>query len=96
MGRAEHDPRRATPLPAAVRSATYVDAEGRPTDDPEVAVGGEIAEYDAHGHLRRRTRFFLTQKELRWLPVGELAFLLWVLAALMVAWLVIGLVLHLV
>ena len=96
MGRAEPDPRRAPPVPGPARSTTYVDADGRPTDDPEAAVGGEIAEYDVHGRLFRRTRFFLTQRELPWLPVGELAFLLWVLAALMVIWLVVGLVLRLI
>lgn len=73
-----------------------MDAEGRPTDDPEAAVSGEIAEYDAHGRLRRRTRFFLTERELPWLPVSEPAFLLWVLAALMVIWLVLGFVLRLI
>ena len=53
----------------------------------------EIVEYDTHGQPRRRTRFFLDQRELPWLPVSEPAFLLWVLIALMVIWLVIGLVL---
>lgn len=96
MGRAEPDPRRATPAAVAASSTTYVDAEGRPTDDPEAAVSGEIAEYDAHGRLRRRTRFFLTERELPWLPVSEPAFLLWVLAALMVIWLVLGFVLRLI
>jgi hypothetical protein len=81
------------PVPAAVR--TYVDAEGLPTDDPETAVRGEIAEYDAHGRLRRRTRFFLAEREIPWLPVSEPAFLLWVLVALMLVWLAIGLVLYL-
>jgi len=95
MGRAEADPV-ADPVAPPVRVATYVDSEGRPTDDPEAAVSGEIAEYSAHGGLRRRTRFFLTERELPWLPVSEPAFLLWVLAALMVVWLAIGLVLHLV
>jgi hypothetical protein len=80
----------------AVRTVEYVDADGRPTDDPEAAVRGEVAEYDAHGRLRRRASFFLTERELPWLPVSEPAFLLWVLAALMLAWVVIGVVLHLV
>jgi YD repeat-containing protein len=90
MGRAEPEP-----LPAAARTAAYIDAEGRPTDDPEAAVRGEIVEYDGHGRLRRRTRFFLAEHELPWLPVSEPAFLLWVLVALMVFWLGIGLVLFL-
>jgi len=92
MGRAETDPVSATP--PAVRTAEYVDAEGRPTDDPAAAVSGEIAEYSPHGRLRRRTSFFLTERELPWLPVSEPAFLLWVLAALMLIWVAIGLVLH--
>ena len=54
---------------------------------------GEIVEYDAHGRPRRRTRFFLDERDLPWLPVSEPAFLLWVLIVLMVIWLVIGLVL---
>jgi hypothetical protein len=77
-----------------VRAAEYLDAEGRPTEDPAAAVSGEIAEYGVHGRLRRRTRFFLTERELPWLPVSEPAFLLWVLAALMLIWIAIGLVLH--
>jgi hypothetical protein len=90
MGRVEPEP-----LPATVRTAAYVDADGRPTADPEAAIRGEIAEYDDHGRLRRRTRFFLAERELPWLPVSEPAFLLWVLAALMLIWIAIGLVLYL-
>ena len=63
------------------------------TEDPEAAVSGEIVEYDAHGRPRRRMRFFLDKGEIPWLPVSEPAFLLWVLIALMVIWLVIGVVL---
>jgi hypothetical protein len=96
MGQAEADPARRSRVAPPVRTTTYLDSQGQPTDDPEVAVSGEIAEYTAHGRLRRRTRFFLTARELPWLPVSEPAFLLWVLAGLMVIWLVIGLVLHLV
>jgi hypothetical protein len=72
---------------------TYLDAQGRPTDDATQAVAGEIAEYGAHARLRR-TRFFLDRTELPWLPVGEAAFLLWVLAALIVIWASIGIVLR--
>lgn len=90
MGRAEPEP-----VPAAVRTAAYVDADGRPTADPEAAIRGEVVEYDAHGRPRRRTRFFLAERELPWLPVSEPAFLLWVLAALMLIWIAIGLVLYL-
>jgi hypothetical protein len=94
MGRAKADPLSVAPAAPPARTAQYVDAEGRPTDDPEAAVRGEIAEYGPHGRLRRRTSFFLTERELPWLPVSEPAFLLWVLAALMLVWIAIGLVLH--
>ncbi|MFL6031137.1 MAG: hypothetical protein ACJ74D_14050 [Gaiellaceae bacterium] len=74
------------------RSRVYFDAHGQETDDPTHAVSGELAEH-AHGRLRR-TRFFLQRSELPWLPVGEAAFLLWVLAALLVIWASIGLILR--
>jgi hypothetical protein len=75
----------------------YVDGEGHPTEDPAAAVRGEVTEYDAHGRPRRLTRFFfLDEKALPWLPVSEAAFLLWVLVALIVTWLVVGLILGLV
>jgi hypothetical protein len=73
------------------RKIMYLDADGRPTDDSAKAVRGEVIEYDAHGRPARRTRFFLDRSELPWLPVTEPAFLLWVLAALFVVWLAIGL-----
>jgi hypothetical protein len=69
----------------------YTDAEGKATDDPAAAVSGEIVEYDAHARPRRRTRFFLDEREIPWLPVSEPAFLLWVFAGLFVVWLAIGL-----
>jgi hypothetical protein len=82
---------------AAAPAVAFTDADGHATDDPAAAARGEIAEYDAHGEPRRRTRFFLLeQKELPWLPVSEAAFLLWVLVGLIVAWLVVGLILGLV
>jgi hypothetical protein len=89
MGRGKADPE-------SVRaSARYVDADGQPTDDPKAAVSGEIAEYNEHGRLQHRTSFFLTERELpSWLPVSEPAFLLWVLAALMLIWVVVGVILH--
>jgi hypothetical protein len=91
MGRAERPgaARRATPA----RAVAYTDAEGRATDDPAAAVQGEIVDYDAHGTPTRRTRFFLRERELPWLPISEPAFLLWVLVVLMAVWVVIGLVL---
>ena len=93
MGRAEGDPPLPTTIPARV--VRYTDAEGRATDDPSAAVSGEAVLYDEHGIPRRRTLFVLTQRELPWLPVGEAAFLLWVLVALMLIWLAVGLVLYL-
>jgi hypothetical protein len=91
MGRAEgsRGARRSTP----VRSVAYTDAEGHATDDPAAAVQGEIVDYDEHGVPATRTRFFLTERELPWLPVSEPAFLLWVLVVLMAVWVVIGLML---
>jgi hypothetical protein len=93
MGRAEGDP----PLPNAspARVVTYTDAEGRATDDPAAAVSGEAVLYDEHGIPRRRTLFVLSQRDLPWLPMGEAAFLVWVLVILMVIWLAVGLVLYL-
>jgi hypothetical protein len=78
------------------RTRSYLDAEGRATDDPAQAVSGEVAERDAHGRVLRRTRFFLDRSELPWrLPVGEAAFLLWVLTALVLIWACIGIALRL-
>lgn len=71
----------------------YTDAEGLPTDDPAAAVHGEMVEYDAGGTVRRRTRFFLSEKEIPWLRVSEAAFLLWVLVALVLVWAVVALIL---
>jgi hypothetical protein len=46
---------------------------------------------------RRRTIWFrVEQVEIRWLPVSESAFLLWVLVVLLVVWLGIGVALGLV
>jgi hypothetical protein len=76
-------------------SARYFDHEGQATDNPAAAVEGQVLEYDSRGRAVRRTRFFLAERELPWLPVGEAAFLLWVLAVLAVVWLIIGVVLQL-
>ena len=81
--------------PSARKKRFYLDARGQRTDDPESAVSGEVAEYDDHGRVLRRTRFFLDRSELPWLPVGETAFLLWVLAALVLVWVAIAVVLRL-
>jgi hypothetical protein len=80
------------PAPVGARAVSYTDAEGLPTDDPAAAVHGEMVEYDAGGEVRRRTRFFLSEQEIPWLPVSEAAFLLWVLVALVLIWAAIGLI----
>jgi hypothetical protein len=41
---------------------------------------------------RRRIWFHVADVELKWLPVSESAFLLWVLAGLVLVWLVVALV----
>ena len=76
------------------KTVIYVDTAGRRTEDPAEAVSGEITEYADHGRPLRRTKFFLDRTELPWLPVSEAAFLLWVLAALIVVWASIGIVLR--
>ena len=76
-----------------VREVLYRDTSGAVVADPAEAVGGEIVE-EVDGALRRRAWFRIQEVELDWLPVRESAFLLWVLAVLAAAWLVIGVVLH--
>jgi hypothetical protein len=51
---------------------------------------------DTSGSGARRGRFSFAQVELKWLPVSESAFLLWVLAALVGVWLLLGYLLGLV
>ena len=83
----------ALPAPAAARAVSFTDADGSPTDDPAAAVRGDMVESDAGGDVRRRTRFFLSEEEIPWLPISEAAFLAWVLAALVLIWAAIGLIL---
>jgi hypothetical protein len=71
---------------ASERTVLYRDAEGQPTSDPAAAVTGEIVDLDVHGRRAHRIRFFLRREQLPWLPVSEPAFLLWVLAALVIVW----------
>jgi hypothetical protein len=78
------------------RATSFVDADGKQTDDVHQAVRGELVEYDAATKRARRAWFRLEQVEIKWLPVSEPAFLLWVLALLLVAWLAIGVALGLV
>jgi hypothetical protein len=75
------------------RSARFRDHEAEGSDNPAAAVHGPVVEYDSQGRPVRRTRFFLAERELPWLPVSEPAFLLWVLAVFVVVWLFIGVVL---
>jgi hypothetical protein len=81
------DPRKVT---------SFVDAEGKPTDDPRQAVRGEFVDFDPKSKQTQRTWFRLEQVEIRWLPVSESAFLLWVLVLLLGVWLGIGVALGLV
>lgn len=75
---------------------SLVDAEGNPTDDVRRAVAGALVEYDAGSERTRGAWFRLEQMEIRWLPVGEAAFLLWVLVLLLAVWLGIGVALGIV
>lgn len=77
------------------RSARYGDHEADASENPAAAVRVPIVEYDSRGRPVRRTRFFLAERELPWLPVSEPAFLLWVLAVFVVVWLFIGVFLKL-
>lgn len=64
----------------------YRDGEGQPTSDAAEAVSGEVVELGVHDRDARRIPFFLQREQLPWLPVSEPAFLLWVLAALVIVW----------
>ena len=76
--------------------ATYFDAEGNRTEDPARAVRGEVLEHDAEHGRTSRTWFLLEEVEVKWLPVGEGAFLLWVLLGLVLVWAAIGIALGLI
>ena len=56
------------------------------------AAPGEIVE-PPEAREGRRFWFQVEDVQLKWLPLGETAFLLWVLAALVLVWLVVALVL---
>jgi hypothetical protein len=74
-----------------VLTTAYFDAEGNRTEDPAQAVRGEIVERDPEAKRTRRTWFLVEEVEIKWLPVSESAFLLWVLFALVLIWVLIGL-----
>jgi hypothetical protein len=78
------------------QTASFVDAEGKPTDEARRAVRGELVQYDARSKRVRRAWFRVEQVEVSWLPVSEGAFLLWVLVLLLAVWLGIGVALGLV
>jgi hypothetical protein len=84
--RAETEPRSDE---GAGQSRLY-DAQGRVTTDPARAVSGEVLELDQHRRLSQRSWFRIEWIELKWLPVSEPAFLLWVLAAFVVVWVVVA------
>jgi hypothetical protein len=67
------------------RVGLYVDADGNPTDDPREAVQGEILERNGGG-APRHTWFLLDEVQIKWLPMSEGAFLLWVFVALVAVW----------
>jgi hypothetical protein len=48
--------------------------------------------HEGEAGTERRTWFVMRELELDWLPVSESAFLLWVLALLLLAWLAVALV----
>jgi hypothetical protein len=56
------------------------------TDDADL----ETRLAEAKEPVAHRGRFSFAQVELKWLPVSESAFLLWVLAALVGIWLLVG------
>ena len=62
------------------------------TDDADLQTPLEETNEPAKSH----GRFSFAQVELKWLPVSESAFLLWVLAALFGVWLLVGYLLGLV
>jgi len=75
------------------RATRLYDGAGELTTDPRRAVRGEVIEQDAEG-APRRTWFLIEQVELKWLPISESAFLIWVLALFVTAWVIVALVLR--
>ena len=84
-------PRRAEPRDEKkVEQAWMYDADGRLTTDPAQAVRGEVVELDEHHQISQRSWFRIEWIEIKWLPVSEPAFLLWVLAGFVAAWVVVA------
>ncbi|MGH2932121.1 MAG: hypothetical protein ACRDKK_04590 [Gaiellaceae bacterium] len=83
-------------LGAHGQATVFLDAEGNLTQDPAQAVRGEIVEHEEKGGRVRRTWFFVEEVEIKWLPISESAFLLWVLGLFLGIWLVVGVIFGLV
>jgi hypothetical protein len=73
----------------------FVTVGGAVTEDPAQAVAGEIVELDEQGRPAKRTWFLMEEVQIKWLPVRELAFLLWVLVLLVLVWVGVALFLKL-
>ena len=71
-------------------TARLLDADGNIVDAPEDAVGAEPGSEGS----KRRTWFLIEEIELRWLPVSESAFLLWVLLGLVLVWVAVAIALR--
>jgi hypothetical protein len=76
------------------RVGFYVDVDGNRTDDPRKAVQGEIFDREGEG-APERTWFLLDEVQIKWLPMREGAFLLWVFVALVAVWVGIAVLLRL-
>jgi len=83
--------RKRKPERPRVLSSLYFDAEGNRTENPAEAVRGEVVEHDPKARRTRRTWFSIEEVEIKWLPISESAFLLWVLLGLLLTWVLIGL-----
>ena len=71
---------------------TELHSAGRMTDDADLQTGLD----EANEPATQRGRFSFAYVELKWLPVSESAFLLWVLAGLFGVWLLVGYLLGLI
>ena len=90
--RSENGPRGTAVTRTEGRTETRLyDADGRLTSDPARAVSGEVVELDAQLRVAHRSWFRIQWMEFRWLQVSEPAFLLWVLALFVAAWVVVSL-----
>ena len=65
-------------------------SDGRLTSDPGSAIRGEVVEFDRDGRVAHRSWLRVEWIELKWLPVSEPAFLLWVLAVFVAVWVAVA------